>query len=384
MEDPFEDDIPPPPPIGPELQPDLTVTGNTVARRPSGTLITMLVSFMSLAVRSPWVIVKNTLSLVSSWWRNLGPERTPAQQVDEFAIKFNKKYDEITWMKCPYNAAVNAVRSNLRPVIVYLANELKTEKSDNFAKLLVALNTNLSGRIDFWGCDIMSPEAVRTADQVKATIFPCILILGLHKDKQSIIWRTALDNIDIEDLKLQVERAEAELVTARHEAQVRQMDRSLREQQDAEFQRTMEADRKRLEEARLKKESEERKLQEAEEKKELVKRRLTETRERKISARNNLAVEPENGIRLQFKLPNGAKFIRKFVEDAPISDIFLYVESLEDSPGQCFISTVFPVRKITPSETRSLAELGIKNNDQLMIQAVELFSSDEDESDESD
>ena len=70
----------------------------------------------------------------------------------------------------------------------------------------MALNTDLSGRIDFWGCDIMSPEAVRTADQVRATIFPCVLILGLHKDKQSIIWRTALDNIDIEDLKLQVER----------------------------------------------------------------------------------------------------------------------------------------------------------------------------------
>lgn len=380
------DDVPPPPPIGPELQPDLTLTGSTVARRPSGTVITMLVSFMSLAVRSPWFLVKNTFSLVSSWWRNLGTELTPAQQVDEFAIKFNKKYDdsEITWMKCPYNAAVNAVRSNLRPVIVYLANELKTEKSDNFAQLLVALNKSISRRIDFWGCDIISPEAVRTADQVKATIFPCVLILGLHKDKQSIIWRTALDNIDIEDLKLQVERAEAELVTARHEAQVRQMDRSLREQQDAEFERTMEADRKRLEEARLKKESEERKLLEAEEKKKLVKRKLTETRERKISARNNLAVEPENGIRLQFKLPNGAKFIRKFVEEAPISDIFLYVESLEDSPGECFISSVFPVRKITPSETRSLAELGIKNNDQLMIQAVELFSSDEDESDESD
>ena len=88
--------------------------------------------------------MKNTFSFVSSWWRNLGPELTPAQQVDDFAVKFNKKYDEvislssifvfifsfkITWMKCPYNAAVNAVRSNLRPVIVYLANELKTEKS---------------------------------------------------------------------------------------------------------------------------------------------------------------------------------------------------------------------------------------------------------------
>ncbi len=85
-------------------------------------------------------------------------------------------------------------------------NNLFNNLGDNFAQLLVALNKSISGRIDFWGCDIISPEAVRTADQVKATIFPCVLILGLHKDKQSIIWRTALDNIDIEDLKLQVER----------------------------------------------------------------------------------------------------------------------------------------------------------------------------------
>ena len=50
---------------------------------------------MSLAVRSPWTIVKNTFSFISSWWLKLGPELTPAQQVDDFAVKFNKKYDEV-------------------------------------------------------------------------------------------------------------------------------------------------------------------------------------------------------------------------------------------------------------------------------------------------
>ena len=61
----------------------------------------MLVSFMSLAVRSPWALVKNTFSFVSSWWRNLGPELAPAQQVDEFAVKFNKKYDEVGHFALP-------------------------------------------------------------------------------------------------------------------------------------------------------------------------------------------------------------------------------------------------------------------------------------------
>ena len=72
--------------------------------------------------------------------------------------------------------------------------------------------------------------------------------------------------------------AEAELVTARHELEMRDMDRRLREEQDLEFQRTMEADRKRIEEENKKKQEEEDKIRAAEEKANERIRRVTEHR----------------------------------------------------------------------------------------------------------
>jgi len=64
----------------------------------------------------------------------------------------------------------------------------------------------------------------------------------------------------------------------------------------------------------------------------------------------------------------------------------VFVQSLDASPGDYFLSTVFPTRKI-PRDMgdASIRSLGIKNNEQLMVQAIQEFSSDEsDESDDSD
>ena len=64
----------------------------------------------------------------------------------------------------------------------------------------------------------------------------------------------------------------------------------------------------------------------------------------------------------------------------------MFVQSLDASPGDYFLSTVFPTRKI-PRDMgdASIRSLGIKNNEQLMVQAIQEFSSAEsDESDDSD
>ena len=63
----------------------------------------------------------------------------------------------------------------------------------------------------------------------------------------------------------------------------------------------------------------------------------------------------------------------------------MFVQSLDSSPGDYHLSTVFPIRKIERSNM-TLREAGIKNNEQLMVQAVALddFSDDDDDSDESD
>jgi len=379
--------IPPAPPLGPMLQPAAQQPSNQVAvhRNFLSSLFSSLFAYSRLLLSSPWTVIGNTIDLCRTWWHNLGPELTTLQQVQDFNIKFNKKYDQIVWLNCSYSSAISSIRTSLKPIIVFLANEEKGEEMAKFAQLLLSVKGEMESRVQFWGCDVRHAEGARTGDMLFVGTFPSLLIAGMQDKQQSILFRTCSPAITFEELKTRVEQAEAELVSARHEEQMRQMDRQLREEQDIEFERTMEADRRRLEEEAKKREEEEMKIKAAEARESMRIKRQTEHRERRISAKQNLAAEPTNGgIRIQFKLPNGSRATRSFFEEQSIGDIFLYVQSLDDAPGDCYLSTVFPPRKINPTDTsKTLSDFGIKNNEQLMVQAIsDEFSSDD--SDESD
>ena len=144
------------------------------------------------------------------------------------------------------------------------------------------------------------------------------------------------------------------------------MDRQLREEQDMEFQRTMEADRKRLEEEQKKRDEEEMKIRAAEERETQRIKRQTEHRvntytvlkcpnfetdqqfspnkimqDRRISAKQNLAPEPsDGGIRIQFKLPNGSRSTRKFLEDQSVGDLFC-MQKINMGHGRAYVVHAF-------------------------------------------
>ena len=121
-------------------------------------------------------------------------------------------------------------------------------------------------------------------------------MIGLKNNQQNVIFRTASINNSLTQLVAKIETgqfsvflvliqifvfllvAEAELVTARHELELRDMDRRLREEQDLEFARTEEADRKRLAEEEAKKCEEEEKAKKIEDRANERIRRTTEQR----------------------------------------------------------------------------------------------------------
>ena len=111
--------------------------------------------------------------------------------------------------------------------------------------------------------------------------------------------------------------AEAELVTARHELEMRDMDRRLREEQDLEFQRTMEADRKRIEEENKKKQEEEDKIRAAEEKANERIRRVTEHR-----VGNFIHFQPEFKVDIFLSDDQFCIFFSKLVRDI---DLILFL-----------------------------------------------------------
>ena len=50
--------------------------------------------------------MSNAYSFALSWWNSLGPELPPLQQVQDFKISFNKKYDEVKFKKKPVKIAI--------------------------------------------------------------------------------------------------------------------------------------------------------------------------------------------------------------------------------------------------------------------------------------
>ena len=51
--------------------------------------------------------------------------------------------------------------------------------------------------------------------------------------------------------------------------------------------------------------------------------------------------------------------------------VSVYVQSLDEAPGDYFLSTVFPTKKIELADnSKTLKDFGIKNNDQLMVQGT--------------
>ena len=60
-----------------------------------GELFSSLFAFTRLMLSSPQTLVTNALNFAVTWWRSLGPELPPLQQVQDFKLSFNKKYDEV-------------------------------------------------------------------------------------------------------------------------------------------------------------------------------------------------------------------------------------------------------------------------------------------------
>merc|ERR1719153_72787 len=147
-------EIPEAPPIGPLLPPNIQTQTAVVRASFFRELFSSLFAFTRLMLSSPQTLVTNALNFAVTWWRSLGPELPPLQQVQDFKLSFNKKYDEITWLNCSYKSAIGSIRSNLKPIIVFLANEQKREDMDKFASMLITLKGELSDRIEFWGCDV--------------------------------------------------------------------------------------------------------------------------------------------------------------------------------------------------------------------------------------
>lgn len=205
-----------------------------------------------------------------------------------------------------------------------------------------------------WGGNIRASEGFRMSNSLKASTFPfCAVVMASANNRVALLQQLEGPRSGpslISALQKVLEEQGASLVAARMEEEERQLNRRLRDEQDAAYRAALQADqereRQRQEEAdrmafemaeaeRKRKEEEEaaaKAAQEAAERQAAMDLR----RQQKAMA---LGSEPEKGpdvTEVLIRFPNGERKGRRFHSTATISSIYDYVDTLPDFDARSY------------------------------------------------
>ncbi|KAH8941562.1 hypothetical protein BDL97_14G048300 [Sphagnum fallax] len=197
-----------------------------------------------------------------------------------------------------------------------------------------------------WGGDVRTSEGFQMSNSLKASTFPfCAVVMGSSNQRIALLQqvegpRSAAELVSI--LQRVVEEQGVALVAARVEEEERQLNRRLREEQDAAYQAALQADQER---ERLRQEEAERVANEVaeterkrKEEEEAASRVAQEAAEREaalVRRRHEKAMalgkEPDKGpnvTQVLLRFPNGERKERRFMSDAKVRLLYDYVDSL--------------------------------------------------------
>jgi FAS-associated factor 2 len=294
----------------------------------------------------------------------------PVVAATEFIQDFSAKYGERTpkWQISGWQAASQKAQAEGSFLFVYL-HAPHHQDTDGFCKDTLcspAFVDYLNSTFISWGGDIRNPEAYRLASNLRVSKYPYCALLAFSGPRTRLITFTE-GPVRPEAL---AELLQAALVghggllwEDRLLQEQRDNDRRLREEQDAEYQRSLEADRARALEKQKQEETRQR-LQQEKEEKELQERKRLEEEEkekqrirdmitqRRLEKRRLLLVEPEaqqedvSVIRIRF--PSGETHQRRFISSKPFQHVVDWVESLECNDFAKFsLATTYPRQVLT-------------------------------------
>lgn len=241
-----------------------------------------------------------------------------------------------------YAQALDSAKKDLKFLFVIL---LSTEHDDTHSfirdtLLATSVQTYLNNpsNIILWAGDVRDPEAYEASTRLNCTKFPFTAVIA-HNPKISSTAMTVIERITgpmdpstyVAKLTHAMASHEETLSSVRSARQAQNFERSLRQEQDSAYERSLAADRER---ARLKKEKE------AEEARAL-KALADKEREKELLAANKLSwrrwrasrLSPEPGphekdiVRVALKMPEADRITRRFKADDTMEELYAFVDT---------------------------------------------------------
>jgi len=286
-------------------------------------------------------------------------------------------------------ALMSALR-DLKLLVVYLHSDNSRYTREFCTSVLnnEFIRTMLDENFVLWGGDITRMEAHHVSQMVHARQYPCFCVLlpasveeirvvgSLHGEVRT---EAAVGMLSACMEEMDVHRAEIVGRQAQH-----QEDRSLREQQDREYEEGLARDREREESQRtvLEQEREAQRIEEEQRRQELDALAKAEEEKREIQLRRQraaaaLAPAANATARLCVRLRSGQRVERKFAPTSKLSEVYAWADCLAylpehvssniEVPPRFVLKTSFPSRELTQMDS-TVEELNLAGTIILLVE----------------
>lgn len=275
--------------------------------------------------------------------RPLGPKDTAARFIREFDEEYGSH--SVPFLENGYNMALEKAHQDLKFLLVILTSPEHDDtngwvRDTLLAPEVVEFLNDPQNNLLVWGGNVRDSEAYQVANSLRCTKFPFVALTvhtpNVSSTAMSVVGRiagTTAPSEFVNRLRTAISTNQEPLERIRATRAEQQASRSLREQQDSAYERSLAIDRERArqhpeaEAARHREEQEAAERQAAEEKKE---RDLAQW---KYWRAQSLSAEPGNdvkdAVRVSVRLPSGERIMRRFTPEADIEELYAVVECYE-------------------------------------------------------
>lgn len=272
--------------------------------------------------------------------RPLGPQDTAARFIREFEEEYGA--NTVGFMENGYNMALEKAHRDLKFLLVVL---LAPEHDDTngwvrdtlLSREVTEFLNDPQNDVLVWGGNVQDSEAYQVSNSLRCTKFPFAAVVvhtpGVSSTAMSVVARiagTTSPTEFVEKLRSAISQNREPLERLRATRAEQQASRSLREQQDSAYERSLAIDRERARQRREAEAARQREEQEAAERQAAEEKRIHDLQIWKQWRAQRIADEPsadvKDAVRISIRLPTGERVVRRFPPDADIEELYAFVE----------------------------------------------------------
>ncbi|KAL5334922.1 hypothetical protein BJX70DRAFT_391069 [Aspergillus crustosus] len=272
--------------------------------------------------------------------RPLAPKDTAARFIREFEEEYGTH--AIEFLENGYNLALEKAHRDLKFLLVVLFAP-EHDHTDSWvretllSKDVTDFVNNPQNNIIVWGGNVQDAEAYQVANSIRCTKFPFAAAIahtpGVSSTAMSVIARISGVTSPaefVEKLRTGIAQNKEPLERIRSTRAEQQASRSLREQQDSAYERSLAIDRERARQKREAEAARQREEQLAAEQQAAEEKRIRDLEQwkqwRSQSIPDESSADVKDAVRISIRLLSGERVIRRFAPEASMDELYAFVE----------------------------------------------------------